>query len=116
MEEEVEDTITIVQPYPAHITEPIPEPSQSSTPNTDIKPDPTTDWELMPATMNEPEPTMRTEPTFALEPEPHSEFDVVCEPASTCVIVGLLVEFKGKEEIPAHHPTTEGELLLTSAD
>lgn len=29
--------------------------------------------------------------------------------------MGLLVEFEGSEENSTHHPTIEGELLLTSA-
>lgn len=79
-----------------------------------MKPEPTTDVELTPAMMNGPEPTIRTEPTIALEPKPHCESDQVCEPATTCVIMGLLMEFEGMEENPAHHPMAESELRMDS--
>lgn len=45
---------------------------------------------------------MRTEPTV--------ESDEVCEPATACVIMGQLVELEGKEEDPAHTPTSEQKL------
>lgn len=66
--------------------------------------------------MNEPEPTMRTEPTIALEPEPHCESDRLREPAATCVVVGVLVEFKVLEDKPTHNPVAETELRMDSAD
>lgn len=40
--------------------------------------------------------------------------DRLCEPATSCAAVGLLVQFEGMEEGPAHTPTTEGEVLLAS--
>lgn len=57
----------------------------------------------MPHTGKDMKPTMKTEPTIAPEL------------ATTCATVGVLVEFEGMEEDPAHAPSTEGELLLISA-
>ncbi|ROL27920.1 hypothetical protein DPX16_11050 [Anabarilius grahami] len=68
-------------------------------------PEPTADGEPKPASMYEPD--KRTEPTIAPEPEPHSESDQVCEPATSSVPVGLLVEYEGVEESPAHTPVAE---------
>ncbi len=47
---------------------------------------------------------------IALELEPKNESDQVCEPATMPVTVGILKEYKGKEEGPAHIPAAEGEL------
>lgn len=55
-----------------------------------------------------------TEQAITLEPKPHKMSDRLCEPATSCAAVGLLVEFEGMEEGPAHTPTTEGEVLLAS--
>lgn len=65
--------------------------------------------------MHKPEPETRTETTIAPEPKPQCQSDQLYEAATTCVFMGLMVEFEGLEENPAHHPNTGGELLLTFA-
>lgn len=66
------------QPPPTHCTE--------------LTPEPTADGEPEPATMHDPD--KRTEPTIAPEPEPHLESDKVREPATLCVPVSVLMEYK----------------------
>ncbi len=79
-----------------------PEPSQNSPSETQLIPEPTTTKVLEDVAQ-----------IIAPELEPKNESDQVCEPPVT---VGILMEYKGKEEGPAHIPAAEGELQLASVD
>jgi len=85
---EAED-ISIIQPHLIPVTTPDPEPSQPWPRSTDMMPDPTNDGARELASMSIPE--KKTEPT--LQPNPQKMSDHVCEPATSCFAVGLLVEF-----------------------
>ncbi|ROI15172.1 hypothetical protein DPX16_8971 [Anabarilius grahami] len=81
-------------------TTPDPEPSQpQATYCMELTPEPTTDQEPEP----EPEPAAihepdnRTKSNIAPEPEPHRKSDKVCEMATPCVPVVMLVEYEGME-------------------
>lgn len=49
---------------------------------------------------------------LALERKSPETSDQECEPATPCYVLGVLAKFEGMEE----DPTTEGEILLTSAN
>lgn len=97
-----------------YITCPTPGSEPSLPPHcTERTPEPTADSEPEPAPMHRP--VKRTEQTIAPEPEPHGESDQMLKPATLCVAVGQLMEFKGSEWSPTHTSTTEGEQQLDSA-
>lgn len=84
-----------------------PEPRQQSSYRTDKMPEP--------ATMHEPAPGKGNELNITAEHEPPQTSDHACELATPCDVLGALVKFKGMEEDPAHTPTGEGDMLLTTA-
>lgn len=83
---------------PEEDTSPTPIPESSYTPPREMEmtPEPTAD--------RKPVPEGATEYTF----------DQVCEPAISCIVVGVLVLIEGIELNPAHTPPTVSELLLDS--
>lgn len=89
------------------LTNPIPKPetSQTSPSETQLMPEPTTTKVLEDVAQ-----------IIAPELKPKNESDQVCEPATTPVTVGILMEYKGKEEGPTHIPVAEGELQLAYVD
>lgn len=83
----------------------------ATTPATD-KPEPTTDvQESKPAAI--PVPERMPEREIVLEPEPEETSDKVCEPASSSVPEGILVE--GMEWSPTLSTAAEEELLIDFA-
>ncbi|KAL0181961.1 hypothetical protein M9458_021336, partial [Cirrhinus mrigala] len=75
-------------------------------------PEPTADKEPEPAMMLVPETT--PEPIIAPEPEHNGNSDQVCEPATSSVPVGVLVQLERMEWGPADIPVAESELQLVS--
>ncbi|KAL0170458.1 hypothetical protein M9458_035054, partial [Cirrhinus mrigala] len=61
-----------------------------------------------------PEPTTMKVPEVVPEPKPHKMFDQVCEPATPCIAVGLLMDFEGMKDDPAYIPTTQNDLNVDS--
>ncbi|KAL0174057.1 hypothetical protein M9458_030025, partial [Cirrhinus mrigala] len=69
---------------------------------------------------NSPEPTEIKQPALekaseqniAPEPELNDATDQVCEPATLCNAVGVLVEIGEMDYNPTHAPTTQSELPL----
>lgn len=61
--------------------------------------------------MKEPE----TEANIAPEAELREMSNKVCEPATLCDYMGILVEYEGMEEGTIHIPAIEGELQLAFA-
>lgn len=53
-------------------------------------------------------------PSYRPKPVPHKMSDQVCESATLCVAMGMLMEFEGVDCSPTHTPATEGELPLAS--
>ncbi|ROL23514.1 CD81 protein [Anabarilius grahami] len=96
-------------------TRPIPAPLRiwsPAKPPKDRMPEPTTDKEPEAAAMSVPEPT--PEPIITPEPEPDGKSDQVCEPATSSISVGVLVEYEGMDWSLTHTPAAENELCLAS--
>ncbi|CAM4620384.1 unnamed protein product [Leuciscus chuanchicus] len=54
------------------------------------------------------------ESVIATEPRPQAESDQVCEPLTSCVAEGVLVELEGWEESPTHTTTAVDEMSVVS--
>ncbi|ROL51855.1 hypothetical protein DPX16_19374 [Anabarilius grahami] len=96
-------------------TRPDPEPSPS--PPRLTTPVPPADWKLPPAATLEPTPEDKeVELNIAPEPKHRQESDQGCEPTSSSIAVGVLVEFEGMDASPAQIPATESEQQLDLLD
>ncbi|ROJ25421.1 hypothetical protein DPX16_3586 [Anabarilius grahami] len=95
-------------------TRPDPEPSPS--PPRLTTPEPPADWKLPPAATLEPTPEEEVELNIAPEPKHRHESDQGCEPTSSSIAVGVLVEFEGMDASPTQTPATESEQQLDLLD
>ncbi|ROL48488.1 hypothetical protein DPX16_2195 [Anabarilius grahami] len=96
-------------------TRPDPEPSPS--PPRLTTPVPPADWKLPPAATLEPTlEDKEVELNIAPEPKHRQESDQGCEPTSSSIAVGVLVEFEGMDASPAQTPATESEQQLDLLD
>ncbi len=97
--------------YPWSRTQPDSEPSQPSPCCTDQLSEPTTDGEPELTGTEEPTQENANEPVIASKPEHNDASDQVGEPATSCITVGVLVEYEG----PAHScnsPLQEFQMFL----
>ncbi|ROL46489.1 hypothetical protein DPX16_21673 [Anabarilius grahami] len=78
------------------------------------KREPTADRGDQPAGTNETEPEERTEGVVAPGCEPLGVSDQVREPATSCAVEGVLVEFEGWEESPDHNITAVDGIAMTT--
>ncbi|ROL50260.1 hypothetical protein DPX16_19064 [Anabarilius grahami] len=78
------------------------------------KREPTADHGFQPAGTNEAEPEERTKGVVAPGCEPQGVSDLVREPAKSCAVEGVLVEFEGWEESPTHNLTTVDGMDITT--
>ncbi|ROL52823.1 hypothetical protein DPX16_2329 [Anabarilius grahami] len=78
------------------------------------KREPTADRGVQPAGTNEAEPEERTKGVVAPGCEPQGVSDQVREPATSCIVEGVLVEFEVSDECPVHNLTTVDGMAITT--